>query len=53
MTYLYICPNCNKEHTIDKPMEHSHRIEYCDECGIILKRVYESPSVITADGYKK
>lgn len=52
MIYAYICTNCNKEHTINKPMNQSDRIEHCG-CGAVLKRVYESPSVITADGYKK
>lgn len=52
MIYAYICPHCNKETTIDKPMSESDRVEHC-ECGEVLKRVYGSPSVITADGYKK
>jgi len=53
MTYQYKCTKCNKEIGIVKPMSESETKEYCDDCGKELKRVYEAPSVVTGDGYKK
>lgn len=52
MTYAYICPKCNKEHNISKPMSDSDRIEHC-ECGEVLKRIYNTASIKTNDGVKK
>jgi len=51
MTYQYLCPQCNKEHTITKPMLDSNRVEHC-ECGEVLRRVYEAPVIGTNDGMK-
>lgn len=53
MTYYYVCPICKNHTEVIKSMKESDRIEHCPVCQYVLKRVYESPSVITADGYKK
>ena len=52
MTYAYICPHCEKQTVINKPMSESDRAEYCEVCEGGLKRVYESPMISTADGVK-
>lgn len=53
MEYVYKCPHCNKETVISKPMSQSDRIEHCEICESILQRVYNAPSIATADGIKK
>lgn len=53
MTYLYKCPHCKIGIEITKPMEEVDRIEYCHICESELKRVWESPSTKTGDGFKK
>ena len=52
MIYLYKCPYCLNEAKIEKSMLDSDRIELCEICEGELKRVYESPSIATADGIK-
>ena len=52
MIYLYKCSYCLHEVKIEKSMANSDRIEHCEICEGELKRVYESPSIATADGIK-
>ena len=52
MIYNYKCPNCGKEQQIDKPMRESGHPERCDNCEFIMDRVYNAPSIKTADGNK-
>lgn len=52
MVYVYKCEHCEKETTINKPMAVSDRVEHCDICENELKRVYNSNSIITGDGFK-
>ena len=53
MTYLYQCPYCLFEVRIEKPMALSDRIEHCEICEGEMKRVFEAPTIFTADGMKK
>lgn len=53
MTYIYKCPHCEKTTEIIKPMGESDHKEFCKICEGELKRVYEAPSIATADGIKK
>ena len=53
MRYLYKCPHCEKEVTIEKSISNRNRVEYCDICENELKRVYEAKSISTSDGYKR
>ena len=52
MTYNYVCPKCTMQSTISKPMSESDRVEHCELCKGELKRVWEVPSIKTADNIK-
>lgn len=52
MRYLYKCPHCEKEVTIEKPISESNRVEYCDICESELNRVWIAPTITTGDGLK-
>ena len=52
MKYNYKCENCKTETTVTKSMYASDRVEYCEECGTILKRVWSSATIKTSDGVK-
>jgi len=34
-------------------MDESERVEYCEVCESELKRSYQSPMIVTADGVKR
>ena len=52
MRYLYKCPYCLAEVTIEKPMAESSKVEFCEICEGELKRVYKV-AVSTGDGFKQ
>lgn len=41
MTYLYVCDMCGCEQDIVKPSYLAGREEYCEECKVLLRRIYE------------
>jgi putative FmdB family regulatory protein len=52
MIYLYECEKCKKKFEINKPMNESSREEHCGHCDSVLKRIYTSSTIKTADGVK-
>ena len=55
MRYSYKCKNTKcviKVITVTKPMSQCSRVEYCNECGDKLERVYNTVGIVTGDGCK-
>jgi transcription initiation factor TFIIIB Brf1 subunit/transcription initiation factor TFIIB len=50
MIYPYRCPNCGGKDII-KSHKEAGKIEYCDQCGAVMVRIWTVPQITTQDVY--